>query len=185
MELQNLMPKSNKIQLYSNPFNVGMAINKMRAVKMSTNEWVILFDSDNVLDKNYLDALEKHSQWITNVIYCPEFARPNFDYSDIFSVEDYTIDFSLGRKNIDQFLNTCNYVVHRDTYLKNWKENKDVGEADTIWHNYNHLKNHGCLWVVPGMEYEHRVWKESGWMRNRTGNLKRFKEIKDLIRQLK
>lgn len=184
LELQALVPKNNKIQLYSNPENVGMAVNKMRAIRMATNEWVILFDSDNVIDVKYLDALERHAQWIKSIIYCPSFARPAFDYREIFSVEDYTLQWALAQPNIDQFLNTCNYVVHRDTYLSNWKEDRTVGECDTIWHNYNHLKNKGSLFVVPGMEYEHRIHQDSGWIRNRKVNQQKFKQIKQLITQL-
>lgn len=182
--LEELLPASRKIQLYRNPKNAGMSLNKMLAVKWAKNDWVILFDSDNVIDKDYLDALEAHSLWNPKVIYCPSFARPNFDYREITLVQGPFISEDLAQKNINQFLNTCNYVVHRPTYLSTWVERKDIGEVDTIWHNYNHLKKGGWLYSVPGMEYEHKVWEGSGWSKNRKENTSRFREIKKLIVEL-
>lgn len=70
-----------KVKLYRNPSNLDCYQNKMRAVQRSTSDWVILFDSDNVLPKAYLDRLWDIPKWNKATIYCPDFAEPHFNYT--------------------------------------------------------------------------------------------------------
>lgn len=183
-KLLEAMPKHDKIQVYSTPENIGMSENKKRVIDLASNEWVIILDSDNVIDSSYLDALEKWAPFYKKDIYCPSFAKPNFDYREITGISKDTIKKDLQRKNTAQFLNTCNYVVNRKFYLECWQKNKEVGECDTIWFNYLFLKQGGKLLTVPGMEYFHRVHENSGWMKNRKKNVEKFKEIKKMIENL-
>lgn len=183
------LPKFNdKIKVVRQLENRGMSVNKRDAIFNSKNEWVILFDSDNVIGKDYLDAIDKHSltDHQSNIIFCPDFAKPNFDY------RKYKDEF-LGAKSImgfmcqtemSCFLNTCNYVVNRDRYLTVWEENKEVKSSDTIWFNYLWLKSNGCFIVTEGMSYHHRVHNGSGFLQDVDYNMKKGEEIKKLIMAL-
>lgn len=183
------LPKFNdKIKVVRQLDNRGMSRNKRDAVFHSKNEWVILFDSDNVIDKSYLDAIPTNLSWFK--IYCPSFARPNFDYrkfqSNIYSINT-GVPGSTRISNDPMFwclMNTCNFLVHRQSYLNVWQENKEMIASDSIWFNYLWLKEGNGLHVVKGMEYFHRVHEKSGFTEQLDYNLKKAEEIKKLILEL-
>ena len=184
---------NKKIRLYRNESNVGMSLNKLKAIGLCLYDWVIIFDSDNVLDVNYLDAFEKVRKhpiglW-KECIFCPSAALPKFDYRDLEGDLIDTLNViellqSANGNKVEWLLNTCNYIVHRQTYQDNYKVNLDMKATDTIWHNYNHLKNGGSFYVVPDMTYQHLVWEGSGWRENRKYNKEKAVEVKRLIEQL-
>lgn len=188
------LPKFNpKIKVVRQLVNYGMSRNKRDAVFHSKNDWIILFDSDNIIGKDYLDALEveekRDGRLISTFIYCPSFAKPNFDYRKFEPVSIWwrTIREILSQNDpmFNCFLNTCNYVVNREQYLRVWRSNSQMKGSDTIWHNYNHLITDGGLFrVVPGMHYEHRVHRESGFLQDVDYNMKKGEEIKKLIMEL-
>lgn len=192
----------DKIRLYCNPHNIGMSRNKARALECATNDWCILFDSDNVLDTDYLDAFEKdtcnHDGYFclnendAHYIFCPDFAKPDFNYTKYSDISKYPSSLYGAKDSAllikeDSFnclMNTCNYVVNRDFYLKTYKYNAEHVASDTVWHNYNHLKNGGMFRVVQDMQYFHRVHKESGFMQNVDYNIKQAEKVRKLISEL-
>ncbi len=177
----------DKIFLLRNGKNIGMSQNKTFCIDASDNNFCIIFDSDNILTSDYIDQLYKIPVWNPDTIYSPSGALPNFDYS-FYAGETITKDNAknwIGKQlDFDCLMNTGNYFVNRDHYVNTYQYNPDIKEADTIWHNYNHLKNDGKIYVVPGMTYQHLVHDGSGWMVNREENNKKANEIKELIRQL-
>lgn len=184
------LPKFNpKIKVVRQLENRGMSVNKKDAIFHSKNEWVLIGDSDNEFDTDYLDALEriwnKADQPNKFWIYSPSFAKPTFDYRKF---EDYVFNIDdlpkLNDPNCNCLFNTCNYVVNREEYLKVWQENKAMKGSDTIWLNYLWLKAGNSLYVVPGMYYFHRVHSGSGFMQDADYNMKKSEEIKKLIMQL-
>ena len=182
--------KNDKIKVYRNSTNVGMSLNKLKAISYCNNDWVIIFDSDNVLDANYLDAFEKVSDLLyPHYIFCPSAALPKFVYEKIskFSMTKSVIQHLLKGEFAtitEWMLNTCNYIVHRVTYLQTYQYNIDMKATDTIWHNYNHLKQGGSLYVVPQMTYQHLVHDDSGWRQDRKYNKQKAIEVRKLIEQL-
>lgn len=192
-----------KVRLYRNQQNLGMSLNKKRAVELAMNEWCILFDSDNVIGTDYLDAVFKSGHrhalplrfkkqitsdihWHADHIYCPSFAKPQFDYR-IFE------GHYLGRPHTkglmkdpagECLMNTCNYFVNRQEYLKVYEYNPDMKGTDTIWFNYLWLKAGNSFYVVPGMEYYHRVHEGSGFLADCDYNMRKAKEVKELIKAL-
>jgi glycosyltransferase involved in cell wall biosynthesis len=192
-----VLPDLNpKIKVVRQLTNQGMSMNKMNAVFNSKNEWVILGDSDNVFGKDYLDALEAEGELLSRFIYCPSFAKPQFDYRKferkIFSISRDFPDSkgSLGVKPdlndsmLNCLFNTCNYVVKRDEYLKVWKENKEMKASDTIYFNYLWLKAGNYFTVLPNMHYFHRVHKESAFLQDLDYNMGKAEEVKKLIMEL-
>jgi glycosyltransferase involved in cell wall biosynthesis len=192
-----------KVKLIRQAQNRGMQRNKFDAVAHANTDWVILLDSDNIIDSDYIDALEKVGNSFLGVdgliswgqkvrmlddrtIYCPVFAKPQFDFR---KYSGQTFDISNAPKAIkeDAFnmaMNCCNYVVNRNNYTAAFKENKDHVGSDTIWFNYNWLRYGGKFHFVPGMEYDHRVHPGSGFLQDADYNMKKSAEVRKLIMQL-
>lgn len=194
------LPKFNpKIKVVRQLENRGMSVNKRDAVFNSSNEWVIIGDSDNIFGKKYIDSFcnvidpdfilngNKLPYTWNRFIFCPSFAKPNFDYQQ-FQGQQFGTGMMDAKIPTDPLfftlLNTCNYVVNREKYLIVWKENPEMKGSDTIWFNYLWLKAGGCLAIVPGMHYEHRVHPGSGFLQDADYNMKKAEEIKKLIMQL-
>lgn len=173
--------RSQKIKLFRNVTNLGMQLNKATAVRKCSEHWVLLGDSDNVFNSEYINALPDELE--SDTIYCPSFARPKFDYT---KYSGQVIDAVNARKVVSEemgncLFNTCNYVVHRESYLRTFKPNVAHVASDTIWFNYNWLMNGGAFYVVPGMEYFHRVHDGSGFLQNVVYNMQKAEEVKKLI----
>ncbi len=180
-----LEPLKPKVKLFRNPINIGMALAKRKAISLCENDWVIIFDSDNRLNIDYVDSVAK-LPLSKNVIYMPEWAMPTFDYRQYRGIifdRDNIKEF-LNRPMFSALLNTCNYVVHKETYLYNYEHNKEVHQTDTIWHLYSHMRRDGQFFVVLGMNYMHRTHSGSGWLSEAAYNTVKGNEILELIRAL-
>lgn len=174
---------SDHARIIANTFNIGMSRNKAECVSNAENNWCILFDSDNIITPAYTAALPKTLD--PTVIYCPAFARPDFDYRHIGG--------TINRNNIKQYLqlprfeallNTCNYVVNRKKYVETYEYNAEMKATDTIWFAYLWLRAGYSFQVVPGMEYFHRVHKESGFLADIDYNMKQAVKMKKLLLEL-
>jgi len=181
--LQKLCEGFSKVKMFRNTTNIGMAQNKARALELATSDWCILFDSDNELDKKYLDKLSPND---TKTIYMPSFAMPTFDYSEFsslrFSAEN--VAKHIDKRMFDCLLNTCNYVVNRHEYLKVYEYDHTIKATDTIAFNYRWLLAGNEFYVVPGLHYFHRVHNGSGFMADAGYNMQKAEEFKNLIRCL-
>lgn len=180
---------SDKVKLYRNEQNEGMSLAKKKAIELCENEWVLIFDSDNIIDSTYIDAFQNTEIPHEDIIYCPSIAWPKYNYTEY--IQDINVCYGknnvkkyLDQKNFQCLLNTCNYIVNRKRYLETYQYRSDISAADTIWHAYNHFKNNGYLVVVPDMQYGHNVWSGSGWKKDRKNSLEKFNEVIDLIRAL-
>ena len=143
---------NGKIRIVRNEENKGCYHNKREAVSLAKNEWVIIFDSDNVIDRSYLDALEKY-RLDNNTIYAPDFAKPHFDYTEFSNIviDKLNVSSLMSRKGFDCLINTCNYVVNKSAYLREWKNHKEPWTADTLFMNYNWLIAGNKIQIVGDM----------------------------------
>lgn len=183
-KLQNSITHK-KVRTFFNEENLGMSRNKAKAISLCSNEWVIILDSDNVIDSSYIDSIEK-LDLRKNVIYCPEFARPQFDYREYAGLtftKDNAKDY-VGKRTFDLIANTCNYLVYKKAYGNVYEYSDAIKESDTIYFNYLWLASGGSLHIVPGMQYDHLVHNGSGWILNRKYNIRMADHLKELIRQL-
>lgn len=191
------LPKFHpKIKVVRQLQNRGMSVNKKDAVFHSKNEWVILADSDNVFRMDYLEAIDGQMKrdniemqaelsHPTYPLYLPSFAKPEFDYRKYNSHTWGGVKMPPIKDNTcNMALNTCNYVVHRESYLEVWEENKEIGASDTIWFSYLWLKSGRLMSVVKDMHYYHRVHSESGFLKDASNNMKKAEEIKKMIMDL-
>lgn len=176
-----------KLRIFWHNENVGMSLNKKKSIEYASNEWCIVFDSDNVLTNEYIDALFRENLH-DKTIYCPSFARPQFNYTryELMSFGKKTVKPYLKNKSpmFEPLMNTCNYVVNRAEYLSVYDYNPEMKGTDTIWFNYLWLKAGNWFFVVPGMEYDHRVHEGSGFMADLNYNMEKAKEVKRLILSL-
>lgn len=180
-ELRTTHPK---IRVIRQTVNRGMMQNKADAIAFSKNEWVIIFDSDNIIRKDYLDAIPETLD--SGTIYLPDFAAPNFNYQMFggWEVTSLNVKRFVLDDNGNLCLNTCNYLVHRDTYGKVFKNNPEMKGTDTIYMAYLWLTAGKKFYVVPGMSYYHRVHPGSGFMADAAYNMKKSEEVRKLIAAL-
>lgn len=169
--------------------NRGMSFNKYSAIGYAKNPWCIILDSDNCIDGSYIDHL-KLVNWIDSTIYCPSFAKPNFDFRVLSGAPPFgpdNISSYLRGKHGDKMnmlMNCCNYFVNRDEYLRIYKHNPEMKATDTAWFNYNWLLAGNNFYVVPGMEYDHLVHDRSGFLEDAAYNMAQADKLKKMMMAL-
>lgn len=151
-----------KVKLFRNAVNLDCYRNKYEAVKRASNEWVILADSDNVFTKEFINSIFSiDHQWVGSrkVIYQPSFAKPHFDFKKYSTLllHSSCVGRYMDDPTFQTMLNAANYVVNRDEYLKVWDGSVNPVTSDSIFMAYNWLKAGNSIYVVPSLEYEHRV----------------------------
>lgn len=176
-EMRREIPDDNdKIRLYRNHHNLGCYRNKKEAISLARNPWVIPFDSDNIMTKEYVDTIwNLQPMWDPKVLLQPEFAKPHFDF------RKYS-DEMIWARNVKQFaedatfctmLNAMNYFVNRQEYLDTFEDRPEPWTADSLLQNYNWLARGNGIYVTPGLQYDHRVHDGSHYKEHyrKTGNL--------------
>jgi len=158
----------NKIKIYRNNQNLGVYRNKRQSVLHSSNDWVIVFDSDNIIDTSFIDTLYKIKDWRPNTVYCPDFAKPKFDYRHFAGKLIYkgTASSFFKLPQFDCLINTMNCFVNRDEYLRHFDPDTEPSAADSAYFNYRWLIAGNSMYVVPGLEYEHLVHSGSHYVQN-------------------
>lgn len=156
--ISELAKHYDKIKLFRNEKNLGCYRNKREAVSKASNEWVIVWDSDNVISTKYIDTISAWSRYPT-IILQPSFARPHFDftkYNRLFVNKSNAYQYA-DDPTFTTALNAMNYFVNRDEYLRVWKDRPEPWTADSLLQNYNWLKAGNSIYFCPGLEYYHRV----------------------------
>ncbi len=184
-DLINYFAMSDKVCVCPHLENVGMLRNKQRAMSYAKNDWIILFDSDNVLNTDYLDALDKHIEEFgalnEKTVYCPDFAKPDFNFTNFSGC---TFDMN----NISQLIkdpignvafNCCNYVINKKYFTVS--DNPHVKSSDTIWINLCLLREGFYFYITPGQQYFHRVHPGSGYMEDVNYNMVMSEQIRQII----
>lgn len=186
-DLKSMCDALPKVKLYRNLTNQDCYRNKMTAISFATNDWCILLDSDNHVDKSYLDALFLFHDWEIGRIFTPDFARPSFDFREFSGIV-------VGKENVsslidspmfETMLNAANFFINKNEYLKVWDGNVDPVTSDSIYFTYKWLESGRDIAVVPGLQYEHRVHEGSHYKNNVARTPQGFHEsILQKLRQL-
>lgn len=175
--LQKEFANERKVYVWQNERNVDCYANKAHAVELATNPWVLLFDSDNVMDVSYLDALWRVQPWDRKVAYLPTFAQPEFDYREFagLTVERSNVADFMGNDTFKTALNTANHFFWGEEYLRCFDRSVDPHTSDSIYMNFKWLEAGNKLYFVPGMEYFHRIHDGSHFVLNdhKTGEFAR------------
>ena len=168
-----------KLRLFKNEVRLGTFLNKIETAKKASCEWICLIDSDNFADLDYFEQFIQYTLGNPDkdIVYCPSFAKPRFDYRPI---QNIIMDKSSMSSNIAKYnrnhifitaFNTGNYIYHKsvldtiDMLIKSDDEvnriSKTVSGCDVIYLNYLLLKNKYKFVFVPKMEYTHVVHNDS------------------------
>lgn len=176
---------SSKVKLYRNSVNLDCYQNKKRAVELATNDWVILLDSDNVIDNNFIDVLLRHN-WHQNTILAPCSARPHFDYKGFCGIHITKAVFPniMNMKSFDALINTCNYFFNKREYLRIHKSDINPHAADTCYFNYCWIEAGNCLFICDGLEYQHDVHDKSHYKENNHKSNGLFDELMEKFRDI-
>lgn len=176
-----------KVKLYRNDINLGVYRNKKRSVELATNEWCIVFDSDNIIEPGYVDKLYELQPWDAHTEYCPALAEPAFDYTSLSDIliSKGNVNTLWKKKQFDAFLNTMNSFWNREEYLKVWDETVEPISSDSIYMNYRWLAAGNKIQVVEGMKYQHLIHKGSHYVNNCAQSTVIHKDIEQLIKRLR
>lgn len=83
-------------------------------------------------------------------------------------------------------INTMNYFVNRDEYLRVWdKDMKEPWTADSAYQNYRWLEAGNMIHVLAGLQYEHRVHDGSHYQEHNRKTGKLFDQVMDKMRALR
>jgi hypothetical protein len=131
-----------------------------------------LLDSDNSINFKYVNLIFKLKKWDEDIIYCPEFAQPHFNFRE-FSGELIDLgkarELLSGQKHNPRFvatlLNTGNYLLNKNRYincLQKYVKYK-IPAGDVLAANYLWLNSGRHLKVLPGLSYNHAVHEGSNF----------------------
>jgi hypothetical protein len=163
-----------KVRVVKNVKNWHNQNNKKNCISFSKNEWAIILDNDNVIDKDFIDKLFNIENWDKNTIYHPAFASPHFSYRQ-FNNQTITRENKIKYVDIPiviTLFNTNNYFVNRDEYLRVYQYDSSVRGADGIYFAYNWLKAGNEIKIVENLQYFHRVHPGSEFLHERDSNMK-------------
>jgi glycosyltransferase involved in cell wall biosynthesis len=166
-ELQSVLTHFPKVKMFRNEVNIDCYANKHRAVELSTSDFIILLDSDNIIDRNYLDKIFE-CEWDEKTILTPDFAKPTFNfqqYGDLLLTKQ-NISAHIDKPLLETCLNAANYFVNRKEYLKVWDEKTDPVTSDSIYMCYKWLESGNKIRIVKDLTYDHRVWDGSHYKNN-------------------
>lgn len=177
----------NKITYERNLTNCDCYENKYRSVLNSKTPFCILLDSDNTIDKDYLDRLYEIPEWDKHTAYMPSFAKPLFNYEayeGITFTKENIADY-ISMPMVSTCLNCMNYFFNAAEYIRVWQSDINPHTADSILQNYNWLNAGNGIYIVPSLHYNHLVHDDSHYKRNvhLTGSL--YSEIEQKIKQFK
>lgn len=176
---------NKKVHIEQNPSNYDCYLNKAESLSYTANHFTILIDSDNIIDKGYIDAIYAIPEWDENTFYTPSFARPHFDFREfeglVLSKEN--IAQYIENKKIEVCLNAANYFVSAIKYLSIFDDEINPITSDSIYMISRLFESGGKLIIVPNMEYEHRIHDGSHYRNNISRTPKMFHG--ELITKLK
>jgi len=174
-------PPTGLFRLATNPSNLGVFGNKIEAIAQCTGDWVITSDSDNVMDKTFIDKIvslnKRPDTW-----YCPSFARTHFDYRTLVGGFDLAgIGRILHEPMFQCACNTGNQTVHRESFMHifgkyrgqradlmypNWLNLTPEQRPMKYWRlvfdaldsfilNFTWLLTNNRIHIAEGLEYDH------------------------------
>ena len=193
---------NDKIKLYKQDVNLGTFFNKLECVKKAENEYLILLDSDNMIDVSYIDKIYQ-LEWSINKLISPEklihhehnmwnergifiqYTKFNGVRINKSFCKNY---FLTGGDLLDVLLNTGNFFVNKDSYIKAFEKNtfnREVDICDVGFFNYLFLSidENNYIEVCPDLEYIHRVHHGSYYMNNSSKSRSQIDILKNIFTQ--
>jgi GT2 family glycosyltransferase len=178
-ELIKVLNTDNKIKLLRNDENLKPFLNKIKAVKSCKNDWIILLDSDNKISDDYVNKVLSINR-NNKTVYIPQLlVREDdkgwdyFDFRDIDfnkdNIKNILIQESPTSLNAETMLNTGNFFINRDSYIKTIEDSEidiSISTNDSLYFSYLWLKNGNIIKVLPDLKYYHYVHDGSWYIKN-------------------
>jgi len=178
--------KLPKVTLIRNLTNRDCYANKYISVSYSPTPFCILFDSDNIIDTDYIDRIFEQ-EWDEKTILAPTHAAPLFNYKAYsgIKIDRTNVSEYMGKPMFDTALNTHNMFVNRDEYLQCFDPNIDPHSSDSIFMNYQWLNRGNSIYFVPELTYLHTVHENSHYKANCHKSPEFYKEIEEKLKNMK
>ncbi len=166
--LKQITDNLSKVKLIRNISNQDCYRNKYTAVFNSDCEWNIVLDSDNAIDKSYINELYSYPVWHEGTIYTPSFAKPQFDFRPYEGRAYWKTNVAeyIDKPMFEVCLNACNYFVNKNEYIKVWDGSVDPVTSDSIYFMSKWFEEGNLLYIVPNLHYEHKVHDGSHYQKN-------------------
>lgn len=174
---KNLEDFGSKVRLFRREQNLGPFATKIQVCSLCSNSWCILLDSDNTILDNYLNAIFSIKTWEQDIIYCPDYAFPHYNFriygNSIFDFTDICNLQKSSRILTNSFIFSC--LINGGNYFLNTKSFNTVLEpylklrpyaTDSILANYIWLSEGNKLKVLSRASYYHRIHSKSTWILN-------------------
>ena len=175
--------ESDNIKIFKNDSNIGPLLSRPKLVENCKNDWILLMDSDNYLNRQCFDVL-KNIELKDDTIYCPCFAMPRFNFPMVTGKTLTLSDIKplFPALEVQIFLNTGNYLIPKKQYLEISKQ-IDTSYAhftvDVIYFNYLWLSSGRKLSCVKGFEYDHTLRGDSYYMTHSGRSGKKLEEVNE------
>jgi len=174
-QLMNIIKKYPKVKLFKNPKNIGVFPNKIKALSKCSNQWAVLLDSDNALNKEYINAIFSQAPWNDKFIYAPEWAKTfpgnhssmlNYKWLSNQIVDKEKTAKLRSNAQFKCFVNTGNYFVNVKKFVNimnasTLKFDDSMSCIDVFYANHIWLMTGNKIKIVKGMQYSHRLHKAS------------------------
>jgi len=184
---------NNKIKLYRNTTNLKPFQNKYTAVSKCSNEWVILLDSDNIIDNEYIKTITKLEKeddilYVAETLYRAGKADIGWSYKAFngLTITKRNVKRMMNEPLFEAFLNTGNHFFNRHNYMQvveSTREDPLLSVNDAIYFSYLWLLNRNRMKVVPGLYYIHQASEDSWWATHEQGCTRSAKVITLKIRR--
>ena len=182
-QLKSFCDSLPHVKLYRNDRNVGAFHNKYLAMTKSTNDWCVLFDSDNLLKDSYVETLFGLGEWDNDTIYQPShygaFNYKNYEGTTFSASSDINLD--LGA-----LFNGGNYFVNKNKYIsvvKGWESTIKYVEVMSLL--YLWLLDGGKFHVTPNLNYLHVTYPDSFYMSHEQYHIRMKAYLMDCVKNEK
>lgn len=182
---------NSKISLFRNEKNLGAFLNKIECVKKASNDWVALIDSDNVIDRSYIDNLPNERKEFC--FYLPMIASCSSALLDFSVYSGKTFDKYDFKRLLNSpngkghcLVNTGNYFFNKNTYLSAIDKEDDLQNPYGICSLYplflafKNLKNFK-IYIVPNLIYSHGLTSDSWYTATAAQSQIFFKTLKEEV----
>jgi glycosyltransferase involved in cell wall biosynthesis len=156
------------IELIFNKNHLGLSISRNKAIDHSKGDWVLILDSDDVLEKTALEDLVHAIQSDTVMVYS-DHARSSCDLKEITYIRKKSLYHSLLKKfSRNQLYNpiySSVYISHgevikKDIFAEIEGYNKEIGEKPPIWIDIFEMYGFTTIKHIPKVLYYYRENKD-------------------------
>ena len=175
-----------KVKFFRNYSRLGCYENKMQSVKNASFKWCVIADSDNEYDTKFIDKIYEQ-EWNEFKILQPDFLKPVFNYKRFsgLTITRSNVWSFIGKPMFDCLLNSMNFFINREQYLKTWEPKENILGADSIYFNYLWFKAGNDMFVVTGLEYNHLVHEGSNYKEHERKSAPQAKHIESLLKMMR